>query len=169
MRVGRSVVPWQSIVRVLAAGLLLCLSSARPALAGPEPVGVVKSVLGEAWVGQPGALVPATVGTQLHAGDTMKTGAGGALGVTLRDNTVMAFGPGSEARVDEFTFEPDGGEGRMVASLLRGTLNVVTGMIAKLRPDAQLIRTPTATLGVRGTHFLVKVDEQRAATAESER
>ena len=167
MRVGNSIGRWQALAGIVLAST--CLALARPALAETAAVGVVKSVAGAAWVGRPGALAPAAVGTRLQAGDTMKTGVDGALGVVLRDNTVMAFGPGSEARIDEFLFEPDAGEGRMVASLLRGTLNVVTGMIAKLRPDAQLIRTPTATLGVRGTHFLVKVDEQGTATAESPR
>lgn len=166
MRIGRLVDPWREFACLLLP--CLCLVLLRPAFAEPVSVGVVKSVVGEAWAGPPGALAPAVVGTRLYAGDAVRTGAGGALGVILRDNTVMAFGPGSEARVDEFLFDPDAGEGRMVASLLRGTLNVVTGMIAKLRPDAQLIRTPTATLGVRGTHLLVKVDEQGAATAGSE-
>ena len=34
-----------------------------------------------------------------------------------------------------------------------------SGLIAKMRPEAQTVRTPTGTIGVRGTHFLVKIDD----------
>lgn len=142
-----------------SAGLFAGGSSSACAAEPAAVVGIVKTVVGEAWVGEPGLLERAVPGTSVRVGATLKTGAGASMGVTLKDNTVMALGPGSEARVDDFLFDPDAREGRLAASLLRGTLNFVSGLIAKLRPDAQVVRTPTATLGIRGTHFAVKVDE----------
>jgi hypothetical protein len=35
----------------------------------------------------------------------------------------------------------------------------VSGRIAKKSPQAMTVRTPSATLGVRGTEFVVSVDE----------
>jgi hypothetical protein len=152
----------------LAALLVLCAGlwgagisvAAEPAAAEPRAViGRVKTVSGEAWVGPAGALAPAVVGSPVHVGATMRTGPGATLGITLHDDTVMSFGPDTVARIDDFLYEPAVRQGRLAASLLRGTANVVSGLIAKLRPDALTMRTPTATLGIRGTHFLVKVDE----------
>lgn len=125
----------------------------------PAVIGYVKTVSGEAWSGPDGAPVPLAVGSPVRIGDTMKTGAGATLGIVLHDNTVMSFGPGTVARIDDFLYAPAAREGRLSTVLLRGTASVISGLIAKLRPDAQTLQTPTATLGIRGTHFLVKVDE----------
>ena len=38
-------------------------------------------------------------------------------------------------------------------------MNYVSGVIAKLQPDAVSVKTPTGTIGVRGTQFVVKVDD----------
>ena len=82
-------------------------------LAGPvfaaEPsssIGYVMKVQGEASVTQDGATQAATIGTPLYVGSTVKTGPAGSMGVTLKDNTVMSFGPNSELTLDEFIFDP---------------------------------------------------------------
>lgn len=144
-----------------AAALALMVSFLAPAALADEaaaPIGHVKTVMGEAWVGAPDAAVRAEVGTPVHVGATMKTGPGASLGVTLKDETVIAIGPDSEVSVDEYLFDPGAGDLKLGASMVRGTLNFISGWIAKLRPDAETVRTPTGIIGVRGTHFLVKID-----------
>lgn len=156
---------WSSprLRRALAAsGLVLVFSAGTSSARAVEPgavIGHVKTVSGEAWIGPPGASVPAVVGASVRVGALMKTGPDATLGVTLRDNTVMSFGPRTELTVDEYLFEPDRGELKLGASMTRGTLNFISGMIARMRPEAQTVRTPTGTIGVRGTHFLVKIDD----------
>ena len=78
--------------------------------------------------------------------------------MTFKDNTVMSFGPDTEVTVDEYLYAPGKGELRMGASISKGTLNMVSGVIAKLRPDAVAVKTPTGTVGIRGTHVAVKVE-----------
>lgn len=150
------------VLRAFAAMALSLLSAlaAPPALATQEsavPIGHVKTVVGDAWISAPGSVVPAQVGTPLYVGATLKTGPGASLGVTLNDDTVISIGPDSEVSVDEFAFNPTGGDLKLGANMVRGTLNFISGWIAKLRPEAQTVRTPTGMIGVRGTHFLVKV------------
>lgn len=145
-----------------AIGLVLAVSAGPFCAHASEPgavVGHVKTVSGEAWIGMPGSPVPAVVGAPVRVGALMKTGPAASLGVTLTDNTVMSFGPGTEVTVDEYLFEPDRGELKLGASMTRGTLNFISGLIARMRPEAQTVRTPTGTIGVRGTHFLVKIDD----------
>ena len=49
--------------------------------------------------------------------------------------------------------------GEFDTALKKGTLAVVSGKIVKQSPEAMRIKTPAAIMGVRGTEFVVKVDE----------
>jgi hypothetical protein len=124
-----------------------------------EPVGYIMKVQGKATVTSRGQTIDARVGQAVIVGATLRTGNEGSLGVTLSDNTVMSFGPNSEFTLDEYSFEPAHEELRLSARISRGTLNFISGVIAKLKPEAVELNTPTGTIGVRGTHFLVKVAE----------
>ncbi|TLX58883.1 hypothetical protein DN824_02055 [Stutzerimonas nosocomialis] len=123
-----------------------------------EPIGYVMKVEGEAIVVTRGQALPASVGQAVMLGAELRTGGDGALGVTLTDNTVMSFGPNTSLTVDEYLFTPAQEQLRLSARISRGTMNFISGVIAKLKPEAVEINTPTGTIGVRGTHFLVKVD-----------
>ena len=85
---------------------------------------------------------------------------GASLGITFKDDTLLAIGPDSQLNLDEYLFEPGQRRVGLLASLLQGTLNYVSGQIAKLRPDSVRVRTPTGMIGVRGTQFVVRVDPQ---------
>lgn len=141
---------------VLVLGLLAaCGSAAAQDLS--EPVGYIMKVQGEATLTSRGQTIEARVGQAVIRGATLRTGTDGAMGVTLSDNTVMSFGPDSEFTLDEYAFEPAQEDLRLSARITRGTLNFISGVIAKLKPEAVELKTPTGTIGVRGTHFLVKV------------
>lgn len=147
--------PWSKLknaLRVTLAAVSLV------SLAQAESVGVVKTVSGDAWVITAGQRVKAQVGTDVLLGSQLKTAKGASLGVTFRDNTLMSFGPDTEMTVDEYLFAPAQGKLKLGARLDRGSLNYVSGVIAKLKPEAVNVKTPTGTIGVRGTQFLVNVD-----------
>lgn len=127
--------------------------------AAAEPVGFVKTASGRAEVLTGGRAVAAQPGTPVQEGSVLRTGPGSALGVTFRDNTVMSFGPDTELTVDEYLYQPAQGRGKLGARMGKGTLNYVSGAIARLQPEAVKVNTPTGTIGVRGTQFLLKVEE----------
>jgi len=130
------------------------------------PAGSVKAFTGTAQVARHGS--PATAlkpGERIYEKDVLTTGKDSSLGLILRDNSTVSLGPSTRLVVERFLFAPEKGA---LASLLRvakGSSAVVTGEIAKLSPDAVKILTPTATIGIRGTHVVVHVDE---ASAEPE-
>lgn len=124
-----------------------------------EPVGFIMKVQGPATVTSRGQTIEARVGQAVIPGAILRTGAQGGMGVTLRDSTVMSFGPNSEFVMDEFAFEPAREQLKLSARLNRGTLNFISGVIGKLKPEAVELKTPTGTLGVRNAHFLLKVSE----------
>lgn len=138
---------------------LLALPSLGQAQELSEPIGYIMKVKGEATVTSRGQTIDAAVGQAVILGAVLRTGAQGSMGVTLSDNTVMSFGPNSEFILDEYEFEPIREELRLSARISRGTLNFISGVIAKLKPEAVELKTPTGTIGVRGTHFLVKVGQ----------
>ena len=137
---------------------ILLLAISIPAWAGDAVIGFVKTVAGEASVINAGKIIKAQVGTPIKTGDVLKTGAKGSLGVTFKDNTVMSFGPDTELTVDEYLYAPGKGDLKLQASMAKGTLQVVSGVIAKLKPDSVALKTPAGIIGVRGTHFAVKVE-----------
>ena len=124
-----------------------------------EPaIGYVKTVSGEASVSTGKETVAARAGTPVFTGSRLKTGHQGSLGVTFKDDTVMSFGPDTELQVDDYLYAPSKGKLKLAATMLRGSLNYVSGVIAKLQPDAVSVSTPSGIIGVRGTQFVVKVD-----------
>lgn len=126
---------------------------------GSPVVGYVKVVNGEATLAREGQSLAVSAGTPVHLGDRLRTAANASVGLTLKDSTLLSIGPDSELGIDEFLFAPASGQLALSARLLHGTLHFISGIIAKLKPEAVNIVTPTATIGVRGTRFVVKVSE----------
>lgn len=149
-----------NILRALSVGLALAWGVAAPVAAqtASAAVGYVKTVSGEAWVTTDGQRVKAVPGTGVQIGSQLKTLSQASLGVTFKDNTVMSFGPDTELTVDEYLYAPAQGQLKLGANLVKGSLNYVSGVIAKLKPEAVTVKTPTGIIGVRGTQFVAKVE-----------
>lgn len=128
-----------------------------PAFAA-EPAGMVKTSKGEVGIERAGQRIPAPVGTPVLVADRIKTGADGAVGVTLRDNTLLSAGPNSIFAIDKFAFNSTTYEGAVSVGVKKGTLAVSTGKIAKEKPESVDFRTPTSVIGVHGTEFVIETE-----------
>lgn len=137
--------------------LLIALMSIQSANA--EPIGFVKTLQGGNAVirALDDSERPAAIGGELNVGDTIRTDRRASLGLTLKDDTIMSVGPDTELTLEEYLFEPARGDLKLGSRLGRGTLQYVSGSIARLQPDAVSVKTPTGTIGVRGTQFVVRV------------
>lgn len=145
-------------MRKIGIGLILLgLFVVGNALAAVESVGMIKTLEGNAYLLRAGESIPLQVGTQLLVGDVLKTNQGGALGFILKDNTVFTLGSDSELTIDAFLFSPEKQDLGLVVSLMQGTATYLSGLIGKLAPKTVRVETPDATIGIRGTHFAVKV------------
>ena len=143
------------IAAVLGLALVLC---GAPAMA-QEYAGVVKTTRGAASVERAGANIPAAPGTQLRQGDRVLTGNNGYVGITMRDDTLLTLGPGSSMSLDTYSFDPKTHDGSFLASLSKGMLSVVTGLIARRQPEQFAVKTRVSTMGVRGTEFIIEANE----------
>ncbi|MEE8327958.1 MAG: FecR domain-containing protein, partial [Nitrosomonadaceae bacterium] len=86
------------------------------------------------------------------------TRARSSMGITLKDATVISLGPETEFAIDEYAYAPAKNKLKLSSRITKGSLNYVSGIIAKLQPEAVKIKTPAGTIGVRGTKFAVKVE-----------
>lgn len=102
-----------------------------------------------ALVRQVGTVV--TSGSPLFLGDAIESGPGAGLQILLADETVFTIGPDARLTIDEFVYSPAGGAGRLTATVARGAFRMISGKVAAAGPDAMRVRTPVATIGIRGT------------------
>ncbi len=137
-------------------------------LAAEDVVGFVKTVSGNAAVISAGKAVKAEPGTPLYVNSTIKTASKSAMGITFKDNTVMSFGSNTEVLIDEFLYAPGKDQLALGAKVNKGTMEYVSGVVAKLKPESVTIKTPTGAIGVRGTRFLLKVDNADEKTLDKE-
>lgn len=134
--------------------LLLSLQTAQ----AEEWAGTVKLASGETHVERDGQRLALKTGDRVYPGDRLITGKEGRIGVTLRDDTLISASANSQLTIREFSFNPVTHEGGLAVSVLRGVAAMVSGLVAKANPQAMRVSTPTTTIGIRGTEFIIEVE-----------
>jgi len=137
--------------------VLLLLAATAPAGAQQSEVALVKVVDGEAFALRDESRSSLGVGAPIFVDDVVETEAG-SLGLTFKDGSRISIGPNSRVQFTQFQFAPAEGRLAFVIDFFRGTLLYVSGVIAKLSPEAVQVRTPVATVAVRGTRFLAEIE-----------
>jgi hypothetical protein len=127
------------------------------AFASPA-VATVQKVKGTATIVRQGQTIPATVGLEIWENDTLRTGPDASIGLVFNDDTLLSLGPESVFVIDEFVFAPREGKFSIVFRMLKGTAVYLSGVISKLAPESANFKTPTASIGIRGTKFVVRVE-----------
>ncbi len=135
--------------------LLFGMSSAFAAFAA----GVIETLSGDVKAGiSAGAARPATVKQRVNAGTTLVTGAKSSATIRFEDGAVIAVHENSEFKVSEYSFNKEApAKDKFSFDLVKGALRAVTATATTRTPDAFALRTPTATMGVRGTDFMVAI------------
>ena len=140
-------------------GMAVAVAAAFPALAAD--VGLVKVSKGNVQIERNGTKVEAPVGASVQASDVIMTGADGSAGITFTDNSLVSVGPNSVFAIDKYRFDSTTHVGEFEGSLRKGRLAAISGKMVKQSPESMKIRTPSAIMGVRGTEFVVQVDEEK--------
>ena len=153
-------------IRSLGVLGLLCLAAftcgAQDASGPPrQHAGILKTVRGDVQlIGEPGGSRPARPGDSVTAADRLATGADSGASIVMRDGTTLVVGPASQLDLKLFQFDATTQDGNMLVSLVRGSLRMITGLIGKMHPEAVRVETQTATIGIRGTDFIVQTAGQ---------
>lgn len=129
---------------------------APPALAAETHAALVKGVTGEVTVTRGVTTGPVTSGARLHVSDRIVTGPGSSASIVFRDGTMLTLGGNADVRVRDYVFEPQAGKYAFSLYMEKGAAIYESGKIGKLAPDEVEVETPRATVGVRGTRFLIE-------------
>lgn len=99
-------------------------------------------------------------GSGVEADDNVRTTAG-KVGITFTDNTRVQINENSKLVIDSFVFDPNAKKsaGKLAMNVALGTVRYTSGKVAHNNPDSVKIKSPTATIAVRGTDFTLTVDE----------
>lgn len=141
---------------------VLCCALALPAVADVAAARVAELEGRAIALGPDGHSRTLTLDAAIHAGDTVATlGRARAL-LLFTDGSKYELGADTRLRIDRYRYggQADGAEA--ATEIVKGLFRYVSGLIAKHRPRATVIRTAVATIGIRGTHVIGEVTETSA-------
>jgi len=142
------------LIRCLVVSLLFWCVQASAA----QVAGVVVQVSGAMSARSPaGALKALQAKSEVESGDTLVTSAGAYAVVRFIDNSELALKPGTTVKIDQFVFDEARPEAdRAAYTLVKGGLRSITGLLGKRSKDKFAMKTPSATIGIRGTTFFLE-------------
>lgn len=132
----------------------LTLASQQSAFAETK-VGVAAAVKNQVQGGNARSIA---VGGSVFANERIRTGDAATAQFMFLDKTVMSMGPKAELVLDKYVYNPERGSGQVVVNAVQGTMRFVTG---SQNPTNYQIKTPVATLGIRGTVVDLKVSQDQ--------
>jgi hypothetical protein len=129
-----------------------------------ERAGVAAAVNTET-TGKPpgGTLRQIVLGQNVLHNEVIRTDATGQAQILMLDRTALTIGPNTTLVIDRFIYDPAAGAGDMSLTLRRGLLRFTGGALSKNQPVN--VRTPVATVGIRGGMGLIEVPSDDSAAA----
>ncbi|MBM3569115.1 MAG: hypothetical protein FJX46_10210, partial [Alphaproteobacteria bacterium] len=120
--------------------------------AGGDAIGKVDKISGTVNVTHAnGSKSQLKAGDPVYQGDVVESGKGGSIGILFTDKTTFSLGESARMALDSMVFDPNSGRGSLGLSVLQGAFLLVSGEIAKVNSEGMTIKTPVATIGIRGT------------------
>jgi hypothetical protein len=148
------------LILKLAINALFLISV--PAFAG---VGSISEFQGGGSVKRGAKVAPAVKGSSIEKNDTVSTNSQGKFKIRFVDATTVNITQNSRLVIDDFVYDGNNkSKGKIGLKLALGTARYTSGAIAKGNSKGVGIRTPTATIAVRGTDFVMSVDEAGRST-----
>lgn len=144
-------------MKILAA-LCLLIALSGPSIAAP--IGAVSENKGSSCSIERGKIkLEGNKGASIEPMDAYVTGACTSA-ITFKDASNVRITENSRLVIDDFVYDPNKSDaGRLALKVGMGTVRYASGQIAKSNSQNVAIRTPTATIAVRGTDFTMTVDE----------
>ncbi|QJE01167.1 FecR domain-containing protein [Massilia forsythiae] len=146
---------------LLCAGALLAGSAAWAA-----PVGVVAHLSGPLLDRKPdGSVKVLGPKSEVESGDTLVSEKNTYAQIRFVDNSEITLRPGTTFRIEHFSYDAAKPEGDSAAfGLVKGGLRSITGLLGKRNKEKFMLKTPGATIGIRGTTFIAQWIEAPAGT-----
>lgn len=126
-------------------------------------IGSVFELKGTAIIKRGKDTVTVVTGTKIELNDLVET-KNGVVNIKFKDETTVKVTESSSLLIDDFVYDPKNGAGKLSLKATSGTVRYVSGNIAHNNPNAVNIKTPTAAIAVRGTDFVMAVNEAGSST-----
>ena len=136
----------------------LALSLLFVATAACADIGSVTDLTGVAVIKRGSNTISIAKGTPVEMNDRVET-KNGDVKITFKDDTTVRVTASSALVIDDFVYDPKAKGGKLSLKAAEGTVRYVSGNIAHNNPNSVNIKTPTAAIAVRGTDFVMSVDE----------
>ena len=134
---------------VFPGALALVAMLVQPSAAAPT-IGLAAAVSNKVSGTTGGAAKPIRTGDSVFQDQTVQTAAMSSAQLLFRDQTALTVGPVSRVKLDRFVYDPNRRTGDIVINATKGAFRFVSGAA---RSSAYKIRTPVASIAVRGTVF----------------
>lgn len=121
-------------------------------------IGEVADIKGSGVITRDKNEIEGVQGVGLEMNDTVAT-ANGKMELQFEDDTRVDVTEHSRMVIDEFIYDPNSGKGALSMRATLGAVRYASGQIAKNSRQRVNIRTPSATISVRGTDFMMVIDE----------
>jgi hypothetical protein len=148
----------QQKMRLLLATVLITTSILLSPTHSNAGVGKVTEQTGPTEITRNKKSIPSSLNTGVEMNDTVSTAKARAE-LTFEDKTTVKLTEHSKMVIDDFVYDPKKGSGKLALNMALGTARYASGQIAKNNPQQVAIKTPTASIAVRGTDFSMTVDE----------
>jgi hypothetical protein len=104
-----------------------------------------------------GAVKVLAVRSEVEQGDTLVSEKNTYAQIKFIDNSEITMQPGTTFHVEAFSFDAARPEGDSASfNLVKGGLRSITGLLGKRNKEKFQLKTPTATIGIRGTTFIAQ-------------
>ena len=145
--------------KISIAAALLCMSFTMTPVQAASSVGKVIISIGKVFTtDKVGVEKKLKRRGKVFEGDTIKVGKKSRLQLRFIDNQLIVLKSNTIFRIDEYKFKDKNDKNKSaVVSLLKGGMRSVTGLIGKSARDKYKVKTPVATMGVRGTHYVLEI------------
>ena len=147
-----------NLIKSVAITIFL-VAGVSKAFATTTDIGAIDQIKGSAVLERGASVViDGDVGVGVQSMDEAVT-ANGTMRINFIDETRVELTEQSRLVIDEFVYDPSSDIGSLSLKASLGTVRYASGQIAKRYKQNVKIRTPSATIGVRGTDFIMNVDE----------
>jgi hypothetical protein len=117
-----------------------------------EGIGTISRIQGEASGTRGGTTRMLGLNASVFLNETVSTRANARLEVTFKDNARLTLGENAKLTLDRYVFHPAARRGTIRFRLV-GAFRFLSGQVSKLARSDVSVRTPVATIGIRGTEF----------------
>ncbi len=133
-----------------------------PSLVNAASIAKVIAVIGEVTLERAGKNNELKLKDDIHLNDIIRTDSDGKVQLLFNDNSAVTIGVNSNFVMENYS---DGDSKSFKSNIVTGLARFVTGSIVESNPEAFSVRTPEATVGIRGTTLAILSSEGQTSVS----